>query len=269
VIIAIRTRDVFQIEFLERFRSLHEELEDELPHLDEVTSLVKVRYTHGEGDQLWVDDFLEDWPQDAEDLETLRERAMTHPLYRGVLISEDATLATLMVRVSAFATLETSADTLAGFDDEPTPSADALAPRRVLSGAENSELVSAVQEIVARHAGPDFEIHVGGQPVLTDTLMHGMVEDMGRFTIWSLVIIAGFLAFLFRSAAAVVLALTIALLSIVCGFGVMAVVGIPMTTVSQVLPSFLLAVGVGNSVHLLAIFLQQRQRGSGVEDALA
>jgi hypothetical protein len=31
----------------------------------------------------------------------------------------------------------------------------------------------------------------------------------------------------------------------------------------------LLAVGVGNSVHLLAIFLQQRQRGSGVEDALA
>ncbi len=268
-ILAIRTSDVFRIEFLERLRSLHEELENELPHLDEVTSLVNVRYTHGEGDQLWVDDFLEDWPEDAQDLEILRERALTHPLYRGVLISEDATLATVMVRVSPFSTLESSADALAGFDDETIPSANAPTPRRILTGAENSELVSALQEIVARHSGPDFEIHVAGQPVLTDTVMRGMFDDMGRFTILSLVIIAGFLAFLFRSATAVMLALTIALLSIVCGFGVMAAVGIPMTPVSQVLPSFLLAVGVGNSVHLLAIFLQQRQRGSGVEEALA
>jgi len=112
-ILAIRTRDVFRIEFLERLRSLHEELEDELPHLDEVTSLVNVRYTHGEGDRLMVDDFLEDWPENAQDLEILRARALGHPLYRGVLISEDATLATLMVRVSAFSALDSNADTLA------------------------------------------------------------------------------------------------------------------------------------------------------------
>ena len=96
-----------------------------------------------------------------------------------------------------------------------------------------------------------------------------MIADMARFTGISLVVMAGFLAFLFRSAMAVLLSLGTSLLAIVCGFSFMAASGVALTTPTQITPSFLLAVGVGNSVHLLVIFLQQRSRDRDVESALA
>jgi predicted RND superfamily exporter protein len=49
----------------------------------------------------------------------------------------------------------------------------------------------------------------------------------------------------------------------------MAASGTPLTLPTQILPSFLLAVGVGGSVHILAIFYQARRRGDSKEDAIA
>jgi predicted RND superfamily exporter protein len=65
-IIAIETPDVFDLGFLEKLRALHEDLEAEVPHLDEITSLINARSTRGEGDALIVEDLLEDWPRDTQ-----------------------------------------------------------------------------------------------------------------------------------------------------------------------------------------------------------
>jgi predicted RND superfamily exporter protein len=74
---------------------------------------------------------------------------------------------------------------------------------------------------------------------------------------------------LFRRVSAVLLPLAVVLLSIVSTFGAMAltstVVGLP----TQILPSFLLAVGVGGAVHLLTIFFQRFDAGDSREDALS
>ena len=269
-VLAIRTEEVFRFEFLERLRALHEQLEDELPHLDEVTSLVNIRHTRGEDDRLIVDDFLEDWPESEADLAVLRERALTHPLYRETVVSSDATLATILVLTSAYSSDGGVDDALAGFEDlESAEAGGDPAEPVMLTGVENTEMVAALMEIVRAHQADGFDIHVAGQPVLTDLVMRGMIEDMARFTALSIVIIAVSLGWLFRSAVAVVLALVTALLAVVSGFGVMAVTGTPLSSPTQVTPSFLLAVGVGNSVHLLAIFFQARERGLSVENAVA
>ena len=271
-IIAIRTEEVFLLPFLERLRALHSALEDEVPHLVEVTSLINVRDTRGVGDELRTDDFLEHWPETPEELAALRARALAHPLYRDVLLSDDATLTAVLIEAQAFSSTGDTEDDLLGFD-EPAGAAgsessgdEALEP---LSGAENSEFVRAIQAIVARHHAPDFEIHLAGLPVLTDRIMGQMLTDMGRFTALSLLVVAGLLGFLLRSGTAVVLALLTSAVAVVCGFAFMAVAGIPLTSTLQIIPSFLLAVSVSNSVHLLTIFLQQRGRGRSAEAALA
>jgi hypothetical protein len=56
---------VFEQRFLERLRALHEALEERVPHLEEVTSLVNARDTRAVGDLLLVEDFLDPWPEDA------------------------------------------------------------------------------------------------------------------------------------------------------------------------------------------------------------
>ncbi|MBJ22063.1 MAG: MMPL family transporter [bacterium] len=267
--IAIRTSEVFSFRFLERLRALHEDLENELPHLEDVTSLINVRDTRGDGEELIVDDFLEHWPETSADLQVLRERGLAKPLYRDVILSADAMVTTIAVETSAFSSLAGVGEVLDGFEDPSTEDIPPEAAPVFITGEENTEVVRAAKEIAARHAGPDFEIHIAGMPILTDRVMGQMLSDMWRFTLISLIVMGAFLLWLFRSLVAVVLTLVTAFTSVICGFAFFGISGVPLTTATQITPSFLLAVGVGNSVHLLAIFLQERARGRDVGDALA
>ncbi len=45
IVIAINGSDVFSLDFLEKLRNLHNDLEKNVPYLDEITSLVNVRNT--------------------------------------------------------------------------------------------------------------------------------------------------------------------------------------------------------------------------------
>ena len=268
-VIAVRTRDVFSFDFLERLRALHRDLEEGLPHLDDVTSLTNVRHTRGEADRLVVGEFLESWPTTNGDLEVLRERALSHPLYRDSLVSSDATTAIVTARPALHSNLAGPEEVLGGFDDPAGFDGSAGNGTNSLSGDQMSEFVGALHEIVDRHHAADFDIYVAGQAVLNERVVRGMIGDIGLFTGLLVVAIGAALGWLFRSLSAVAIALVTAVLAAACGFGVMVVTGRPLTAPSQVIPTFLLAVGVGNSVHLLAIFFQARHRGRSVEDALA
>jgi predicted RND superfamily exporter protein len=65
-----------------------------------------------------------------------------------------------------------------------------------------------------------------------------------------------------------VLPLTVVVLAVVATLGLMAALGRPLNFVSQIVPSFILAVGVGFAVHLLAIFFQRVDRGDATHAAL-
>ena len=63
VIIAVRAPEIFNAGFLAKLQSFHTDLEDEVPYLREVTSLVNARNTRGQNDELIVEDLLEGWPE--------------------------------------------------------------------------------------------------------------------------------------------------------------------------------------------------------------
>ena len=66
--LAITPTEIFEPGFLDRLREIHERLEDELPFVEEVQSLVNARQTRGEGDTLLVDELLEEWPETPEEI---------------------------------------------------------------------------------------------------------------------------------------------------------------------------------------------------------
>jgi hypothetical protein len=129
--------------------------------------------------------------------------------------------------------------------------------------------VDAVEAIVARYQAPDFRIDLGGTPILVETLQGAIQADMIRFTLIAIIAIAAFLFLLFRRAGAVVLPLVVVILSLLCTLSIMAIAGAPIQIPTQILPSFLLAVGVGNSVHVFAIFFQRRRVGDDKEQAIS
>ena len=104
---------------------------------------------------------------------------------------------------------------------------------------------------------------------MVDHLGRAVAHDMQRFTGLALLAIAGLLFALFRRVAAVILPLLVVILSLVATLALMGVMGTPISLPTQILPSFLLAVGVGDSVHVLAIFYQRLRAGDDKEQAVA
>jgi len=264
ILIAIRPREIFTLEFLEKLRRLHEELEREVPGIQDITSLINARYTHGTQDELIVEDLLEEWPQNETDLAELKTRVFGNPLYRNFLITDDGRWTTVLIEPQTYSFLEADTDALAGFEEGGAEAGE----RAYLTGDEIYAIAAAVQRVVAPYDGPEFELHVTGGPVLEATLMSAMQRDIALFVVLSIGVIALLLFILFRRLSGVILPLLVVILSLLCTFGTMAMLGVAITLPVQVLPSFLLVVGVCDSVHILAHFYRLLAHGSEREEAL-
>jgi predicted RND superfamily exporter protein len=267
IVIGLRPDEIFSFDFLEQLQTLHTALEDEVPHLEEVSSLINARLTRGEDEQLIVRELLAEWPESERDLTILRERALANPLYRNLLISEDGDYTAVIVRASAYSSSLGEADELAGFEDDPLNGSAEDVP--FITGVETEEFVRAVLEVVERHRSDGLEIHVAGGPVMALRITDEMRQNMAVFSALAHVAIALLLGALFRRASAVLLPLVVVSLSVLSTFGGMAMLETPLSIPTQILPSFLLAVGIGATVHLLVVFYQRYDQGDAKEDALA
>ena len=240
-----------------------------MPNLEEVRSLINARNTRGEGDELVVGDLLEDWPETPAQLAEIRRIALANPLYRDQLISRDARFTTVLIETNAYSALGDDVDALAGFDEsEASATAAPRAPVHHRRGERRHRRGHRSDRRTPRRAGlPHLRVRHAG---------HGRVAPAGRCRpTWSASRhsrcspSSSFLALLFRRPAGVVLPLLTVGLSLVSTLSVMAITGYPITLPTQILPSFLLAVGVGYSVHVLVIFFQRRRPGDDKEDAIA
>lgn len=266
IAIGIDPPEVFDLAFLERLRAFHRALEADVPLLDEVTSLINIRNTRGEGDRLIVEDLMEDFPATKEELAVLEARIMASSLYRDFVISRDGSFTSIIVETQAYSSLGAADDVFGGFEGEANPS-DGVTPA-FLTGEENSEIVQAIYDVAERFDAPDFRIYITGSPVMIVYLQEKMAEDMAKFLGVALVVIAVLLFALLRRLAGVVLPLLIVILSLTTTLGIMALAEIPITVPTQILPSFLLSVGVGYAVHVLVVFLQHYDAGASREEGL-
>ncbi len=271
IAIAVKSNDVFSFSFLEKFRSLHNDLEANVPHIAEVTSLINARNTRGEEDLLIVEDLLEEWPETKKDLENIKERVMDNPVYKNIIISEDGRFTTIIIETNNYSHEDKETDAIEEFDSDFETDQSVVeksADRKYLTDKENSEVVTAVQNIVKKYHDDDFLIYAAGSPVVTDFLKKTMLKDMRRFLGLAILTIGVLLFILFKRISGVLLPLLIVLLSLFSTVGAMAAAGVALKLPTQILPSFILAVGVGDAVHLLSIFFRKFEGTSDKKAAI-
>jgi predicted RND superfamily exporter protein len=213
---------------------------------------------------LLVTDLLEEWPEDADDLATLKQFVLGNPSYRNLLISEDGRITTVAIKTSSFSSVASDelADLDAAFED-----GEDEAPV-YLTDDENSEAVAAVRRIAEDFRSTDFPIAIAGAPVITHEVKNGMRTDMPNFIRLTLLSIAVFLFILFRRVSAVLLPLAVVILSLACTIGLMTASGTSLQLPTMILPSFLLAVGVCDSVHILTLFFRKFNAGGSKEASI-
>jgi len=267
VLLAIEPPEVFDLEFLRKLRSLHEDLENQVPYVVEVRSLINARETRGDEDQLIVGDLMEDFPTTDAEVQDLKRRVFGNPLLIDNLVSADSTLTMIIIETEVYA-VDPDADELGGFEDVPADTTEATVVPRYASGEQDHEVMLAVIAVVDRHRADDFLIYLTGTPSIIEGMRTSMQSDMRKFTGMAVGMIALLLGLLFRRVAGVVLPIFVVGLSVACSLSFMAWAGTPLTLPTQTLPTFLLAVGIGASVHILAIFYQARRRGEDKEAAI-
>ncbi|NNK56283.1 MAG: MMPL family transporter [Desulfofustis sp.] len=271
LILAIHSDDIFSLEFLTRLKKLHDTLESEIANINDMISMVNARSTRGEGDVLMVDDLLLDFPDSEEQLQTLKSQVMSNPLYLNQLISADGLYTTIVIESSVY-TASGEVDLLSGFDEDTEEiggnSDNGLSSGKFISDQENSEFVEAVYEVVRNYRSDDFQIYIAGSPAVMHSIKLFMQSDVKKFMRIAILVIGVCLFVMFRRLSGVILPLAVVAVSVASTIGLMALLGVSFKLPTTILPSFLLAVGVGASVHVLSLTYQALRRGTQKNQAI-
>lgn len=256
IVVGVKSDDIFTLPFLQKLKKLHIELENTLPYLDEITSLVNVRNTRGEKDQLFVDDLLEKFPQTQEDVEKIRKIVMTSEFYKNLFISENGKFTTIIIEPLAYVDEKKQSidEMFSGFDDSYISD---LNEKTALNDEQNSQIVQKTYEIIQKYKDKNFDIYCAGFSPVMDTLKNLMTTDIQKFTKITILVILFFLYFMFRRLSATFYPLVVIILSLATTIGSMAFFEVPIKAQTQILPSLILAVSVGATVHILSVFFDK------------
>lgn len=255
--IAMRPEKGLTPAFFETMSRLHRELEENVPYLDEVDSLINGRIVRADRDTLIVEDLIPEPPETRDENQRIIKMIGHYPLYENFLVSGDRTLAMIMVKAQAFVQ-PSQDDLLTGFESDATQNAPPAI--QYLDNQQNIEINDRIREIVDTYRGRGIEFFFAGTPVFAAELQRGLEKDLGLMTPLSFLLIIIFLSILFRRVSGVVYPMIIVMLSLLSSLGLMAVWGIPISNAIMILPTFLIVVGVGDAVHILTIFYRNLQK---------
>lgn len=267
VTVLIEAPDIFSRSFLEKLKKLHEEIESRVPYLKNVTSLINVRNTREEEGMLRVDGLLKGF-EDKSDaaLLDIKARALENPFYLNYVISKDKKSTAIMIETVAsipdtpVSETDTNIDDLFGDEEETSYHA--------INANEKAEVNHAVMAVIKSYEADDFKVTYTGGAVVVDVFNKTTADDTRRSVkIMSLVIIF-FLYLLFRRFSGIIIPFIIVNSAMITTLGIMAMTGTPISLMTNLLPAFLVAVGIADSVHVLAVFYREMENGHSKEDAV-
>jgi len=261
IIVAIKTKDIFDKAFLKKLFKLHKEIEDNVPYIKEVNSLQNARKTVGNKSELIVEDLFQDGiPNDEAKLQAIKEFAQGNSIYRDLYLNADSAFTTIMITTNTYTSVGVDKfDALAdGFleenEDDDGSSEEKLA---FITAPETNELITTLESILKNYKDDNFHIYDAGSPIVTKNLQTTLMADMSKFILFVIITIATLLFFTFRRISGVIIPLLVVILTLLATIGSMALLGYPITSMTQILPSLLLAVAIGDSIHILSIFFHK------------
>ncbi len=96
------------------------------------------------------------------------------------------------------------------------------------------------------------KFYIAGRPAIEVTSGLSAIKDIKVMALLLLVVIMAMLFFVFRTGRGVLLPTFVMSAAIIWTLGIMAVVHVPLYTISTMLPVILAAVGIGDAIHLLS-----------------
>ncbi|NQT02590.1 MAG: MMPL family transporter, partial [Planctomycetes bacterium] len=171
---------------------------------------------------------------DAQALE-IRNKAMSNPLLKGTLISEDGKAICLYL---------------------PLTSKDL-----------SYRVYSKLKEKIAEFEG-DEEYHITGLPVAEDTFGVEMFIQMAISAPLAMLVIFILMLLFFRKIVLVISPMIVAMVSVISTMGLLMGLGFPVHIMSSMIPIFLMPIAVVDSVHILSEFFDLYTKEKGRKNTI-
>lgn len=247
----------FELDKMQRIGHLTEALENEVPFVDEVTSLSNVEFITAEGDFLEIHELALDMPTDQETMLERRAAMMKKPGYRGSLIDDEATHGAIILEMTV-----TSSDPLETLrlDPEGGDGLDNLYPQ-----ASNNKII----EILGRPEYQGIEFHWSGDVSMNSAYNETIENESTRLALLTIVLVSAIALICFRlQLLGLVGPLSVVILGLILTVGFMGLVGYKIGVLFLVAPTLLTAIGVAQSVHLITQFNLMRSHGLDRREAV-
>ena len=239
--VAFETEDVFNYQTLNRINQITEKFKrmDELSHVISLTDVLDMKKIEG---GLEVGRLIDKYriPQDKEELQRLKEYTLSKDMYRGSLVSSDGKVTVIISRLKQ--------------------DVDKIATARQM------------KEMVKNTQGSE-KLYFAGIPFQMISLTEIIMSDLAKLIplVAILVIVVLFLSF--GSLRGVILPSITVVISTVWALGIMSLLRIPLTIVSNGMPVLLIAIGSAYGIHMLSKYNEDIRKGEdriqGIKDALS
>jgi len=191
--------------------------------LSDLMSLSTIKDIRGSAEGMEVERFMQHPASTPEAIAHLKQRLVDNGIYMGSIVGNDGKGTLIVARP---------------------------APEYVGHYNEIYDLIkNKIAEIDAR-GGPETLL-MTGRPIIEGVFGIYMPQDMQHMQPIILALLALLLFLSFRNARGVLIPLAVVILSELWMMGTMAAAGIPMYTITTMLPILILAIGIADSVHLL------------------
>lgn len=211
----------------------------ELDPIGKVNSIASVENVTASNETLLVEPLINTLTENPESLSSLRSATLDNPLFTNTLINSSATATNIQIEMNLM-------------DDD---------------GTAIVKLYNKLEEIT-KMVDFDGEIYLTGAPVVSAQLDSTMQKDNMILLPFVMLLICLSLYLCFRRIQAVVIPLSISVLTILWTVGAMSIMGVEVNIVTTSLPVFLMTIAVADSIHFLSSYYARRSLGDSKEVAI-
>ena len=246
VFILFDTKDFFKPDTIRRIGRLADDLETRVPYVKNMTWLGNVEHIEGVKGGVEIHDLIENVPDTAKEMAKIKEKALSEKTWLNNLISPDGKVAGLILEMDSYPE-------------------DFLDPR--------NQIALAVKKILAKPEHQPLKVYVIGEPILHHDYNELANGEAGIFFGICLLIQMGILFWVARGVRGIVVPLVIVVLSVLWTMGMIGVMGLTLNLFIILVPTLLICVGIGDSMHFISEFhdqcIQGLKRRQAVIEAVA
>lgn len=224
-----------------------------LNHITRVNSILNAKFLEMEDGGMRLSPFVgSELPKTAGEREQLRRKALKHEKYSSIYFSKDYKYGGMIIGTD----FKAHYDETKGKFTEPTPT-------------EYADFASALEKVLQKKEFQDaFIFYPVGEPIIAAFLRDKLGPQITFINLLAFFLIIASLWYLFRSFCSVVWPFLIIFLAIFWVVGAIGWTGATMDLMIGFTFFLILAVGIGDSIHILSGYLFFRQQNQNHEQAM-